>query len=177
MPHRSRRIAIVAHCHLNANTKVHGLADYGSTRDVVLARIAEEQAGIVQLPCPEITALGMRRWGMTVEQYDTRAYRRHCVELLEPVIDTLVALHADGCEFVGVFGVEGSPSCGVDVICSGYTGGEIEDALASSAPPHAQDAPGPGVFMQEFVRLLEEAGLVIPFFGVNERVEPDAPAS
>lgn len=177
MPARSRRVAVVAHCHLNACTKVHGLADYESVRTSVLDRIAAGRAGIVQLPCPEVTYLGMRRWGMTVEQYDTPAYRRHCRALLAPIVETLAALADDGCTIVGTFGVDGSPSCGVDMTCMGYGGGEIEDALRSATPPVAVKAAGRGVFMQELELLLEAACLHIPFIGVTESVEPDAPAS
>ena len=36
-----------------------------------------EDVGVIQLPCPEATFLGMRRWGMTREQYDVPAFRRH----------------------------------------------------------------------------------------------------
>lgn len=169
MPTRGRRVVVLAHCHLNANTKVKGLAEYGGVRTDVLEDVLASGAGIVQLPCPEATHLGMKRWGMTVEQYDTPAYRRHCRGLLSPVIDTLTALASDDCVIERVVGVEGSPSCGVSLTCAGYDGGEL--ALLGELP-HACDTAGTGVFMQEFKALLAEAGLDVMFTGEPERPTP-----
>jgi predicted secreted protein len=170
MPDRSRVIALIAHCHLNVNTKVHGLASCpGARLDIVLPLI-ERDVGIVQLPCPEATFLGMKRWGMTVEQYDTPAYRRHCREILAPVIATASTLVADGCRIERVIGVDGSPSCGVSETCSGYCGGEIEQILDGTAPAqHATRAPGRGVFIQTLEVALRAAGIEeVPLIGFNE---------
>lgn len=165
MPARSRKIAVVAHCHLNVNTKVCGLGAYASARTEVIAPLLGADVGIVQLPCPEVTFLGMRRWGMTVEQYDTPAYRRHCRSILESVVDTLQALAEDGCAIEGVIGVDLSPSCGVNKTCAGYAGGE----LSAGAPvPGAVELPGRGIFMEEFEALLASAGLNVSFAGVDE---------
>jgi predicted secreted protein len=166
MPARSRRVAVLAHCHLDANTKVHGLADYAGARDDLVVPLIERGVGIVQLPCPEATFLGMRRWGMTREQYDTPAYRRHCRAILGSVVDTLAALAEDGCVIEMVVGVDGSPSCGIALTPVGYEGGEIS-RLAE--PPADTLAPGRGVFMEVLGDLLAEAGLDIPFEGMEER--------
>jgi len=170
MPDRSREIVVLAHCHLNVNTKVHGLASYPGARTDALLPLIEAGAGIVQLPCPEATYLGMKRWGMTVEQYDTPAYRRHCREILAPVIDTLAALAADGCVIRNVLGVDGSPSCGVAETCSGYCGGEIEQIVDGDAPAQrAVRKPGRGVFMEELEEALRSAGIEdLRLIGFNE---------
>jgi predicted secreted protein len=166
MPERSRTVAVLAHCHLNVNTKVHGLACYQGARTDVVTQLIERGVGIVQLPCPEATFLGMKRWGMTVEQYDTPAYRRHCRTILQPTIDTLVALADDGCDLEGVLGVEGSPSCGVDTTCAGFTGGEIEDALPGQS---AARAPGRGVLIAVLGEMLREVGLGhVPLRGIED---------
>ena len=165
MPERSRRVVVVAHCHLNVNTKVRGLACYEGVRGDVISPLIERGVGIVQLPCPEASFLGMRRWGMTVEQYDTPAYRRHCRTILRTTVDTLRALADDDCAIEGVLGVEGSPSCGVETTCGGYTGGELEDAVGQHAAPIA----GRGVFVEELRAMLAEAGLGdVPFTGVED---------
>ncbi|HET6350942.1 MAG TPA: hypothetical protein VFG89_02280 [Coriobacteriia bacterium] len=168
MPSRSRRVAVVAHCHLNVNTKVHGLADYEGVRAEVITPYLAEGVGIIQLPCPEATFLGMARWGMTKEQYDTVAYRRHCAAILAPVLDTLVELAADGVEIVEVVGVDGSPSCGVGRTCVGYEGGEIEAMFADGVSPEARDAAEPGVLIEVFRSLLDAAGLDVMFRAVEE---------
>lgn len=168
MSKRARRVAVLAHCHLNVNTKVVGLAEYCGSRDEVVAPLLREGVGIVQLPCPEATFLGMKRWGMTREQLDGPAYRRHCREILRPVVDTLQALAADGCAIDAVIGVDGSPSCGVTRTCAGYVGGEIEALFAAGQTPVAREAAGPGIFMEELQALLGQAGLQVAFRAVDE---------
>ena len=165
MPERSRRIVVVAHCHLNANTKVLGLACYAGARAEVIAPLIAGGAGIVQLPCPEASFLGMKRWGMTVEQYDTPAYRRHCRDILRPTVDTLRALADDGCVIETVLGVEGSPSCGVQTTCGGYAGGELEDAPMQ----RATQVQGRGVLVDELRAMLADAALGdVPLVGVED---------
>lgn len=174
MPARSRKVAVVAHCHLNVNTKVHGLADYRGVREDLVAGLVSQGIGIVQLPCPEAAFLGMSRWGMTYEQYDTPAYRRHCRAIAAATVDTLVALAADGCEIVGVYGVAGSPSCGVALTCTGYAdGGEIEDLAAAAGLPRASHSAGRGVFMEELASMLSRADLDVPLQDVRG-VDSDA---
>ncbi|MDO8963971.1 MAG: hypothetical protein Q7W30_05685 [Coriobacteriia bacterium] len=169
MPARSRRVVVVAHCHLDVATKVHGLADYPGARADLIVPLIEQGVGIIQLPCPEATFLGMRRWGMTRQQYDTPAYRRHCERILGPTIDTLSVLAADGCAIEAVLGVDGSPSCGVDRTCVGYEGGEIEAVFAAGDPPVATDAERSGVFIEVLRSALGAAGLTVSFHGVDER--------
>jgi predicted secreted protein len=159
---------VVAHCHLNANTKVHGLANYRAVRRDVLAPLLSAEVGIVQLPCPEAGHLGMARWGMSREQYDTAAYRRHCREIIRPLLDTLIELAADGCTIERVIGVDGSPSCGVGRTCVGYEGGEISKLAEGDGVPRCISVEGRGVFMQELEKMLTEEGLDVPFQGVCE---------
>jgi predicted secreted protein len=171
MPERARRVAVLAHCHLNVNTKVHGLADYSGIRTDVLEALVRDGVGIVQLPCPEATFLGMKRWGMTREQYDTVAYRHHCEEILRPVVDALTELSADHCSIEAVLGVDGSPSCGIARTCTGYAGGEIEGLFAEGISPVARATDGFGVFMEVFRSMLEEVGLNVEFRGIEESPE------
>lgn len=160
---RSKRVCVVSHCHLNANTKVHGLADHAGTDEVLVTRLVFEGSGIVQLPCPEATYLGVKRWTMTYEQYDTPAFRRHCRRLLRPVLDTLVALTADGCRIEAVYGVDGSPCCGVTDTSRGFEGGDITRLSAAGDLPRSGHSTGRGVFMEEFEAMLSEAGITAKF--------------
>jgi predicted secreted protein len=162
---RGKKVAVVAHCLLDVNTKVKGLATYAGVHPIVRELISED-VGIIQLPCPEVVHLGMRRWGMTKEQYDVPSYRRLCERLVEPVLDTLRALADDGCEIVGIWGVDGSPSCGVTVTCAGFSGGELESLDALPASTHV---PGEGVFLSILREACFEAGLDVPFRTIAEK--------
>jgi len=161
---RGRKVVVLAHCLLNVNTKVHGLAIYPAVHPDV-RELMSEDVGVIQLPCPEAVFLGMRRWGMTREQYDVPAFRRHSHMLLEPVVDTLAALVDDGCEVVGVWGVDGSPSCGVARTCAGYEGGDMDRV---TGPPEARYVAGEGVFIATLQSMLTDRGLAIEFHGVAE---------
>jgi predicted secreted protein len=161
---RSGRVVVLAHCLLNVNTKVRGLAIYPAVHPMVPDLLAGD-VGVLQLPCPEVAFLGMSRWGMTREQYDVPAYRRHCAALLEPTVDTLEALARDGCAIAGVWGLDGSPSCGVEQTCAGYAGGDM-DRL--TGPPEWSNVSGEGVYMAVLRSLLVERGLDVPFSAVPE---------
>ena len=78
---RSHRIVLVAHCLLNQNSKVAGLASYSGVFTPLISLLVDAGVGIVQLPCPEFVHLGPSRpvGTDTVEQYDTSEYRATCV--------------------------------------------------------------------------------------------------
>lgn len=165
---RSNIVSVVAHCHLNANTKVQGLCDYAATNPKVIPPLLNSDHGIIQLPCPEASFLGMKRWGMTYEQYDTEAYRAHCREILMPTVITLKELVKGGATIEQIVGVNGSPSCGVAFTCVGYSGGEIEELLEESTLPKAGSAAHPGVYIEVLKELLEQAELDIQIVGEAE---------
>ncbi|MCF7936901.1 MAG: hypothetical protein K9L28_11225 [Synergistales bacterium] len=165
---RSGTTVVLAHCLCNANAIVAGLARYPGAIRQLLVPIVEEGVGIIQLPCPETTYLGARRWGMTVEQYDTPGYRRHCRRLLEPCLDQIEDALAAGQNLLGVLGVEGSPSCGVETTCRGCEGGELGDeARYRRNRERIAAAPGSGVFMAVLRRMLDERGLSLPLADVS----------
>lgn len=171
---RSRKVVVLCHCLLNANVKVHPLATYPGALDLIISQFAAKGVGLLQLPCPETSFLGLRRWGMTSEQYDHPAFRRHCREILRPSLDQLEALHRDGCVLVGVVGMDKSPSCGVFVTCLGYRGGEVSAAATDVGfqVESLSTCPRPGVFMQEFMDMLKERNISIPLLAVDEEA-PD----
>lgn len=108
---RSKKIMITAHCILNQNTVIEGEARALGAVPSVLEWITKEGYGIVQLPCPEYTFLGLDRPPMTYEQYDNPQYRKHCREILQPIMEQLQGYQNSGYEIVGTVGIQSSPSC------------------------------------------------------------------
>lgn len=161
---RSRKIVVLCHCLLNVNAKIAGLAHYQGALLPVVNRHLSAGAGIIQLPCPETTYLGGKRWGMTREQYDTPFYRRHCRQLLSPYVEQLLDYRRNGCSIEAVIGIDGSPSCGVHSTCEGYCGGMI-DTLHRQIP---KMVGGRGVFIEELINLLEEHEISVPFDAIDE---------
>lgn len=68
---RNKKIALVSHCILNANSKVEGLSEYGGMLKDVMNYLMDEGYGIIQMPCPEMAIYGIKRWGHVKEQFDT----------------------------------------------------------------------------------------------------------
>ncbi|MCA1985516.1 MAG: hypothetical protein LDL27_03460 [Desulfovibrio sp.] len=167
--HRGRCVLVVCHCLLNTNAKVAPLATAPGALLGVLEPFLRDGVGLMQLPCPETAYLGCNRWGMTREQYDHPAYRRACAGMVQPVVDQLQALVRDGCTVLAVLGVDGSPSCGVFQTCEGYGGGEIADPQIRAQAAHAARlVPGRGVFLDVLHAMLAEAGIIPPYWAVDE---------
>ena len=160
---------MVSHCLLNANAKVGPLASYPGVLRQVMDQFIEDGAGILQLPCPESSYLGINRWGMCYEQYDHPNFRRHCKKILAPSLDQLEAFIAAGYEILGVIGADGSPNCGVNKIPSGLSGGVIRNVEdVEKQLENFRLIKGTGVFFSVFKALLEDRGISVKFMAVDE---------
>jgi predicted secreted protein len=83
---RSGKIAIVAHCLLNQNSRAQGLVKKPTTVIEVLDFLAYNGIGIIQMPCPEITYAGVLREPRTKEEYNTDLFRKHCRKIAEEIV-------------------------------------------------------------------------------------------
>ncbi|WDP91941.1 MAG: hypothetical protein HUN04_20375 [Desulfobacter sp.] len=166
---RKNRLVITAHCILNTNAKIHPLAQRPGTHLDILAPYLERGAGIFQLPCPENAFLGMNRWGMTRDQYDTPAFRDHCRQLLAAPLAQIRSLADNGCKIEAVVGMDKSPNCGANQTCIGFTGGEIcgPGTLADQSG-RLKFIPEKGLFFLILDQMLREANLNVPFTGISE---------
>jgi predicted secreted protein len=108
---RKKRILLVSHCILNQNTVIENEARAEGAILSATEWAMKEGFGIVQLPCPEFTFLGLNRPSMTYEQYNTTEYRKHCREILAPVLSQAIEYLANGYEMTGLLGIQSSPSC------------------------------------------------------------------
>jgi len=108
---RNKKIIITSHCILNQNTVIDGEARSTGAIPSAVDWIQKEGLGILQLPCPEFTYLGLERPPMTYEEYDTKEYRNHCKEILQPVIEQLIEYKRCDYDIVGILGIQSSPSC------------------------------------------------------------------
>ena len=159
-----QKILFVAHCVLNTSSKVVMFSDSEMAAEESLRRQFLEAAinsgiQLVQLPCPEFTAYGANRWGHVSDQFDNPFFRKHCRELLLPFVDQMKEYlnHGERFEILGVLGIDGSPSCGVDFTCYGNWFGnfsdrsDLDEVLAS-----CRMGKGSGIFMQVLYDLLCE---------------------
>ncbi len=108
---RSKRILLVAHCIFNQNTVIAKEARAEGAMKSAADWAIGEGFGIVQLPCPEFSFLGLNRLPMTYEEYNNAEYRKHCREILKPILKQVEEFSRNGYEISGLLGIQGSPSC------------------------------------------------------------------
>jgi predicted secreted protein len=164
---RSKKILLVSHCVLNTNSKIYPFSSQKGAYFEELENYMNEGVGIYQLPCPEISYLGMKRWGMTKEQYNTPNFVNHCKEVLKYPLVELKALHDDGCYFVGLLGMDRSPNCGVFNTCIGYTGGGISAQSAAEQSEKLQNVRGQGVFVEILIKELSKIGVDVALKAIS----------
>ena len=162
-----KKIVFVSHCILNTASKVvlynqEEIDAEENLRLQFLRKALDYGVQIIQLPCPEFTLYGAKRWGHVSDQFDNPFFRKHCREILGPVIDQLQEYlnNDDRFEVLGVVGIDGSPSCGVDYTCCGRCLGAFdgrEDLEETLQSVHLNQ--GKGVFMDVFSEMLKENGL------------------
>ncbi len=185
--HRSRKVVFLSHCLLNENTRYLGGAGRAGGVVEIVRPYLESGIGIVQLPCPEEQA-----WGGVVKRrllafygaeasvryrlrnillplmllYTRRVYRRLARQVATQVEDYL----ASGFTVLGIVGIDGSPSCGVQRTV------DVKHALAAFGRlPLTANVPRVNAIVREsvipgrgfFVALLQEEltrrGLTVRF--------------
>jgi len=167
--YRSKRVLLVAHCVLNQNAKIDRCAYYpGVITEAVEALIASG-VGLIQMPCPELLCLGLDRQvepdaATTIESEDTRVARRMtaeenqtvCRSLAQSLVFQVEQYQRNGFEVVGLLGINGSPTCGVETT---WANDRAEQGL--------------GLFIQLLDEVCREKGVILRQRGLRAR-EPQA---
>jgi predicted secreted protein len=168
-----KTVCYLAHCLLNANSKVDEGARCAGVCSPVLALLRDRDCTIRQMPCPELAFGGTHRFWAVREQYDTPVFRAHCRRLAEPVAAQIRADLAMGNRVVLV-GIDGSPSTGVELTAaSGEWGGRPDK-------PRDEDYPvtvGAGLFTETLLDLLSGVLLDVRTVGLGQDLfDYDEPA-
>lgn len=143
---RSGKIALVAHCILNQNSRVFGLAERSSAITEIVDFLIRKDLGVIQLPCPELAYAGISRPPQTKEQYNTSTFRKHCRKIAEDAAKQIQEYQKCGIRLKLVIGVAGSPSCNIS---------------------DNQNIENSGIFMEELHHALSERGISAPFYGIR----------
>ena len=167
---RGKKIIFLAHCILNVNAKVGGLASYPAALRELTDFLADHEVGMIQLPCPETEVLGIQRWGHVKEQLSHPFFSDCCARLLTPFVRQSVMYQEQGYTILGVIGVDGSPSCGIKKTCrSGQWGGDFLDSTETwEKVKTIKWVKEPGIFMETFQKKLMEKTFPLEFFGLDE---------
>ena len=167
--HRNRKIVLLSHCILNVNSKVEDIASYSGAMEKIVMYLIQQGIGFIQLPCPEMTLYGMKRWGHVKEQFDNPFYRRHCKSIFENFVDQIKEYQKNDYEILGLIGIDGSPSCGVSETCSGNWCGEMmNEADYLEKMKTLKTINSQGVFIEEIHKALQAEYIQIPMIGIDE---------
>lgn len=170
-----QQVLIVSHCFLNDGVKLTGQdeamqAAERSEKRNLLQYILENNIELIQLPCPEFILYGSKRWGHASSQFDTPFFRNEVRKMLDPIVLQLkeYANHAKRFEILGILGIDGSPSCGIDFTYDGNWGGELTgNELLPEKLRSLTQVKKPGIMMDEFQNMLRDASLAIPFYSLE----------
>lgn len=158
------RVALIAHCLLNQNSKPYLRARFPGAVWDILDVLRKHDFALFQLPCPEVAFTGLNRFSAVIDQYDTPKYRQHCHELAVMVLDQLQQYPSYNYKLL-LIGLDGSPSCGVDLTgTSKEWRGHPTNIKTEGYPVQ----PGSGVLIQELRSQFEARGMQFPpAFGVG----------
>lgn len=113
MSKKHRYFIIVSHCLLNPATRVHLLGRRYIFAEKVCDFFLSKHIGIIQLPCPEFTAMGYWRNPQGRQQYNNVFFRKHCRQELENYIHMIVELKNNDNIPLCFLGIQGSPTCSI----------------------------------------------------------------
>ena len=167
---RKKCLILLCHCILNCNAKVGGLAEYQGAQQSLLTYLIDNGYGLIQLPCPEITMYGVKRWGHVKEQFNTPYYRKHCREIFLPIREQIIDYLDSGYTLKTLIGIDGSPSCGIYQTCSSISwGGEMGATSGLDEKIKTlKTINSPGVFIEEIAKILRENNIQLDFIAVDE---------
>lgn len=162
MSKKARYFIIVSHCLLNPATRVHLLGkNFGLSRKIV-DFFLDNHISIIQLPCPEFTAMGYLRNPQGKQQYDNIFFKKHCVKELQSYVDMICELKNNNNTPLCYIGIQGSPTCSIfwgkhkvnkyktESIMPDLNGDQLEETTY-------------GVMTQVLDDMLKEANIIIPY--------------
>jgi predicted secreted protein len=132
---RSRKVILLPHCALNQNSRVAGAAVQPAAMIDLVMGLLEREIGLLQMPCPELSAFGLNRAKVVVErEMRTEAGRELSRRLARDLVRQVRTYLECKIHVIGVLGKNGSPSCGVEEtwdggVCKG-SGAFIEEIAA-----------------------------------------------
>ena len=130
---RSKKLILLAHCILNQNAKLDKCAHYPGTIKEISEILIDSGVGLIQIPCPELHYLGLDRkvekgTDPTVEEEDSRIATQMseergisvCKIIVVNLIYQIDEYLKNGFEIIGLIGINGSPTCGVELTWANF---------------------------------------------------------
>ena len=145
-----KRVVFVSHCLLNQTIRPMEAGRYPLVTRELLELFAQNEIGIVQLPCPQMENMGIIKKVVTKEALDTKNYRVYCQKLSENLLNQVETYLKGNYSVIGILGVEFSPTCGVHQIENGR-----------------KNTPGKGILVEELEKQMQRKNFQVPIIGIN----------
>ncbi len=156
---RSKKIIFSVHCLLNQNARAKTVAKCPGAVKEFLNFCVDNDYGIVPIDCPQLMFEPLDRDPETKEFYDNKKSRKISEEVAKKVIEQIKVYQKDGYQVCGIYGVEGSPTCG-------------------AVRTHVRDNEGksvstkkPGIFFEELEKLLRKNNLSVNIYDWDIQVK------
>lgn len=174
MSHKDKRIILIAQCLVNPYCRVHILGQNFPLSHELMSYLMAKKVGIIQYPCPETTALGLKRNPQGRQQYDNIFFRDHCKELLKVPMLMVREFLKNNYRLTCFLGLTGSPTCGIH-----WGKHKVNRYQTESPEPVSQPSPEDPILMGIMAEILAEElsqeGVTVPFLEFPAQSQPDSP--
>ncbi|UCC96001.1 MAG: hypothetical protein JSW40_04425 [Candidatus Omnitrophota bacterium] len=171
MSKKDKKIILIAQCLINPYCRVHVLGQNFPLSHELTNYLMSKKVGIIQYPCPETTALGLKRNPQGRQQYDSAFFRNHCKELLKIPMLMVKEFIENGYRLAAFIGLENSPTCGIHW-------GKHKVNKYNTESPIPVDNPAPdeprlmGIMAEILMDELTKEDIKVPFLEFPTQSEP-----
>lgn len=161
MTRKPRYFVVISHCLLNPAARVHLLGRRFTLAKKVCDYLLSRNIAIIQLPCPEFTAMGYWRNPQGRQQYDNVFFKKHCREQLDTYVDMICELRNNDNIPLCYIGIQGSPSCSIN-----WGKHKVNKYKTESMVPEDKSPEEPGIYgvmTAVLDELLKEKGIDLPY--------------
>ena len=156
---RSGMMIFLSHCILNQNACVRGLASQPAVIRELVDMLLSHDVAFCQMPCPEITYVGSRRWGMIKEMYDTPMFRKHCRKIASSMCDLALTYEANNHHVLGFVMRDGSPTCGLENAAMSTDKTQMWGGMVWNANPKQSFVNTKGIYAEELATEIHDRGM------------------
>ncbi|MCM8791237.1 MAG: hypothetical protein NC938_06040 [Candidatus Omnitrophica bacterium] len=174
MGKKDKRIILIAQCLINPYCRVHILGQNFPLSQELVTYLMQKHVGIIQYPCPETTAMGLKRNPQGRQQYDNIFFRDHCRELLKVPMLMVREFLKNNYRLTCFIGLANSPTCGI------HWGKHKVNKYQTESPNPAEN-PDPndpvlaGIMAEIIGEELAKENVKVPFLEFPALSQPDAP--
>lgn len=175
MPRKPRYFVLVSHCLLNPATRVHMLGRRFVLAEHISQYLLSKNISIIQLPCPEFTAMGYWRNPQGRQQYDNVFFYKHCRQQLETYVDMVRELVNNDNTPLCYVGIQGSPTCSIQWGKHKLNRYKTESMECDTKEEESQQSHIYGVMTGVLDEMLRENGIEMPYLEapVKESIKSD----